>query len=73
MRIEEAAARKQARIDSGKDVIVGVNQYRLEKEDPIDILEVDNTAVRQSQLDRLKQLKAERNNEDVKTSLNSYN
>ena len=69
MRIEEAAARKQARIDSGKDVIVGVNQYRLEKEDPIDILEVDNTAVRQSQLDRLKQLKAERNNGDVKISL----
>ena len=69
MRIEEAAARKQARIDSGKDVIVGVNQYRLEKEDPIDILEVDNTAVRQSQLDRLKQLKADRNSDDVKTAL----
>ncbi len=69
MRIEEAAARKQARIDSGKDIIVGVNQYRLEKEDPIDILEVDNTAVRQSQLDRLKKLKAERNSEDVKASL----
>ena len=69
MRIEEAAARKQARIDSGKDIIVGVNQYRLEKEDPIDILEVDNTAVRQSQLDRLKQLKADRNSEDVKASL----
>jgi methylmalonyl-CoA mutase len=61
MRIEEAAARKQARIDSGKDVIVGVNRYRLEKEDPIDILEVDNTAVRKSQLDRLKKLKKERN------------
>lgn len=69
MRIEEAAARKQARIDSGKDVIVGVNQYRLEKEDPIDILEVDNTAVRQSQLDRLKQLKEDRNSRDVQTSL----
>ena len=55
MRIEEAAARKQARIDSGKDIIVGVNQYRLEKEDPIDILEVDNTAVRESQLERLAQ------------------
>jgi len=60
MRIEEAAARKQARIDSGKDIIVGVNQYRLEKEDPIDILTVDNSAVRQSQLDRLAQLKKER-------------
>ncbi len=69
MRIEEAAARKQARIDSGKDVIVGVNQYRLEKEDPIDILEVDNTAVRQSQLDRLKLLKAERNSAAVEASL----
>ncbi|MFO7672071.1 MAG: methylmalonyl-CoA mutase family protein, partial [Bacteroidales bacterium] len=69
MRIEEAAARKQARIDSGKDVIAGVNQYRLEKEDPIDILEVDNTAVRLSQIERLKQLKAERNSENVKEAL----
>ncbi len=69
MRIEEAAARKQARIDSGKDVIVGVNQYRLEKEDPIDILEVDNTAVRLSQLQRLKKLKGERNKEKVKVAL----
>jgi len=69
MRIEEAAARKQARIDSGKDIIVGVNQYRLEKEDPIDILEVDNTAVRQSQLDRLAKLKAERNQPEVDAAL----
>jgi methylmalonyl-CoA mutase len=69
MRIEEAAARKQARIDSGKDIIVGVNQYRLEKEDPIDILEVDNTAVRQSQLDRLAQLKKERDSHKVEESL----
>ncbi|MCD4711574.1 MAG: methylmalonyl-CoA mutase, partial [Bacteroidales bacterium] len=69
MRIEEAAARKQARIDSGKDIIVGVNQYRLEKEDPMDILEVDNTAVRQAQLDRLKKLKKERNNQNVEASL----
>ncbi len=50
MRIEEAAARKQARIDAGKDTIVGVNKYRLEKEDPIEILEVDNTAVRDAQI-----------------------
>jgi methylmalonyl-CoA mutase len=71
MRIEEAAARKQARIDSGKDLIVGVNQYRLEKEDPLDILEVDNTAVRQSQLDRLEQLKKERNTVKVESSLNA--
>ncbi|MCK5066575.1 MAG: methylmalonyl-CoA mutase [Bacteroidales bacterium] len=69
MRIEEAAARKQARIDSGKDIIVGVNQYRLEKEDPMDILEVDNTAVRQSQLDRLKTLKIERDHARVESSL----
>jgi methylmalonyl-CoA mutase len=65
MRIEEAAARKQARIDSGKDTIVGVNKYRLEKEDPIDILEVDNTAVRDAQVIRLQKLRAERNNEEV--------
>ena len=69
MRIEEAAARKQARIDSGKDIIVGVNQYRLEKEDPIDILEVDNSAVRLSQLDRLAKLKKERNSQKVESTL----
>lgn len=60
MRIEEAAARKQARIDSGSDAIIGVNRYKLEKEDPIDILEVDNTAVRLSQIERLQQLRANR-------------
>jgi len=69
MRIEEAAARKQARIDSGKDVIVGVNRYRLEKEDPIDILEVDNTAVRNSQLERLAQLKKDRDCQKVESAL----
>lgn len=57
MRIEEAAARKQARIDSKLDTIVGVNKYRLDKEAPLDILEVDNTAVRESQIARLKLLK----------------
>jgi len=65
MRIEEAAARKQARIDSNKDIIVGVNRYQLEKEDPIDILEVDNTKVRDSQIDRLGVLKANRNADEV--------
>jgi methylmalonyl-CoA mutase len=60
MRIEEAAARRQAKIDSGSEVIVGVNKYRLEKEDPMEILEVDNTAVREAQLARLAQLKAQR-------------
>lgn len=69
MRIEEAAARKQARIDSGKDIIVGVNKYRPEKEDPIDILEVDNTAVRESQIRRLKELRAGRNEHEVKKTL----
>lgn len=69
MRIEEAAARTQARIDSGSQVIVGVNRYRLEKEDPIDILEVDNTAVRAQQIERLKELRANRNEADVKSAL----
>lgn len=69
MRIEEAAARKQARIDAGKDIIVGVNRYQLEKEDAIDILEVDNTKVRESQLERLKVLRETRNPERVKAAL----
>ncbi len=71
MRIEEASARKQARIDSGKDTILGVNKYRLDKEDPIETLEVDNTAVRESQLKRLAQLRAGRNNEDVQKALDA--
>src|SRR5574344_1784635 len=69
MRIEEAAARTQGRIDSGTQTIVGVNKYRLEKEDPIDILEIDNTAVRLSQIERLKTLRANRNEEEVKAAL----
>ncbi len=69
MRIEEAAARKQARIDSGKDVIVGVNRYQLEKEDPIDILEVDNTKVRLSQIERLNILKSKRNTAECEESI----
>lgn len=69
MRIEEASARKQARIDSNHDVIVGLNKYRLEKEDPIDILDVDNTAVRLSQIERLNHLRASRNEADVKAAL----
>jgi len=60
LRIEEAAARRQARIDSGKETIVGLNKYRLTQEAPLDILEVDNTAVRESQIARLKQLRATR-------------
>jgi methylmalonyl-CoA mutase len=69
MRIEEAAARKQARIDAGLDTIVGVNKYRLEKEDPIDILEVDNTSVRLAQIERLKKLRANRNEAEVQAAL----
>ncbi|HNW76440.1 MAG TPA: methylmalonyl-CoA mutase [Bacteroidales bacterium] len=69
MRIEEAAARKQARIDSGKDKIIGVNINKLEKEAPIEILEVDNSAVRESQINRLNQVKANRDNAAVEHAL----
>ena len=69
LRIEEAAARKQARIDSGQDIIVGVNKYRLEKEDPLQILDVDNQMVRTSQLERLANIKASRDNKKVNQSL----
>jgi methylmalonyl-CoA mutase len=69
MRIEEAAARTQAKIDSNKQVIVGVNRYRLEKEDPIDILDIDNTAVRKAQIERLRALRANRNEAEVKAAL----
>ncbi|MBR8760202.1 methylmalonyl-CoA mutase [Porphyromonas levii] len=69
LRIEEAAARTQARIDSKNQIIVGVNKYRLEKEDPIDILEVDNTAVRTQQIDRLKQLRSNRDEAAVQKAL----
>ncbi|MDD2577244.1 MAG: methylmalonyl-CoA mutase, partial [Bacteroidales bacterium] len=69
MRIEEAAARKQARIDSNRDTILGINKYRLEKEDPIETLEVDNSVVREAQLKRLTTLKANRNEAEVQASL----
>lgn len=69
LRIEEAAARKQARIDSGQDIIVGVNKYRLEKEDPLHILDVDNQMVRRQQIDRLEQIKASRDGQKVKECL----
>tara|TARA_B100000795_G_scaffold23437_1_gene15697 strand:+ start:2891 stop:4954 length:2064 start_codon:yes stop_codon:yes gene_type:complete len=71
MRIEEAAAKKQAKIDSGQDVIVGVNKYELDQEDPLHILEVDNEAVRTSQIERLTALKAQRNKNDVESSLSA--
>jgi len=71
MRIEEAAARKQARIDSGKDIIVGVNAFQTDEKTNIEILEVDNTRVRNQQIERLNKLKAERNNTDVEKALNA--
>ncbi|HIU55257.1 MAG TPA: methylmalonyl-CoA mutase [Candidatus Gallibacteroides avistercoris] len=71
LRIEEAAARTQARIDSGKQTIVGVNKYRLDKEAPIDILEVDNTAVRKQQIARLNELKANRDEAAVQKALDA--
>lgn len=69
MRIEEAAARKQARIDSGKDVIVGVNRYQTEEESNIEILDVDNARVRQAQIERLNKLRAERNEAEVQRAI----
>ncbi len=69
LRIEEAAARKQARIDSGQDIIVGVNKYQLEQEDPLHILEVDNQTVRTQQIERLDSIKASRNTEAVNNAL----
>ena len=69
MRIEEAAARTQARIDSGRQTIVGINKYALEKEDPIDILEIDNTEVRNEQVARLEQLRANRDEAKVQADL----
>ncbi len=69
MRIEEAAARKQAKIDSGKDVIIGVNKYKTDEKTDIELLEVDNTSVRTAQLERLKKLRDERNEDDVRAAL----
>ncbi len=71
MRIEEAAAKKQARIDSGKEIVVGVNAFEWEKETDIEVLEIDNTAVRNEQIERLQKIKAERNNEAVQQALNA--
>lgn len=69
LRIEESAAKKQARIDRGEDVIVGVNKYQLDKEDDLDILEVDNVAVRESQIARLKDIRSKRDNAAVEQAL----
>ena len=71
MRIEEAAARTQARIDSGRQVIVGINRHKLREEDNVDVLKVDNAAVRSQQLEKLEQLRAERNNKEVELKLNN--
>ncbi len=71
LRIEESAARKQARIDRGEDVIVGVNKYQLDTEEDVEILEIDNHAVRDAQIERLEQIKADRNNAAVEAALNA--
>ncbi|MDR0702151.1 MAG: methylmalonyl-CoA mutase, partial [Azoarcus sp.] len=71
MKVEECSADKQARIDSGKDVIVGVNKYKLAKEDPVEILEIDNHAVRESQIARLKQIRATRDSAAVTAALDA--
>jgi len=69
LRIEEAAARRQARIDSGKETIVGLNKHRLEKEDPLEILDIDNTAVREQQVRKLRKLREERDPQQVRSIL----
>ncbi|EAT14323.1 methylmalonyl-CoA mutase [Desulfuromonas acetoxidans] len=71
LRIEESAAKKQASIDSGRDVIVGVNKYKLAEEDPIEVLDIDNTAVRESQIARLKKMRAERDNDACQAALDA--
>jgi methylmalonyl-CoA mutase len=71
LKIEQCAAEKQARIDAGKDVIVGVNKYRLDKEDPVDIREIDNTAVREAQIARLKKIRATRDGAAVQKALDA--
>lgn len=71
MRIEEAAARKQARIDSGKDILVGVNKYKVNEKSDFEVLEVDNAAVRNGQIERLNKLKAERDNTSVQQALDA--
>lgn len=69
MKIEEAAAKKQAQIDSGKEIIIGVNKFRLAEEDPIEILNIDNTVVRQKQIDRIEKMKQTRNEKEVTAAL----
>ena len=69
LRIEASAAEKQARIDSGKDVIVGVNKFKLDREEPVEILQIDNMAVRDKQIERLQRLRAERDDHQVKAAL----
>jgi len=71
MRIEEAAARKQARIDGGQDIIVGVNRYQIDEVTEVEVLDVDNTKVREQQIERLKKLKANRNEQEVKQALDA--
>ena len=72
IRIEEAAARTQARIDSGRQVVVGVNKYRADREDAVDVLRIDNAEVKASQIAKLKQLKEERDPDQVEKSLAAF-
>jgi methylmalonyl-CoA mutase len=71
LRIEESAARRQARIDSGQETIVGVNKYRLEKETAVDVLSIDNTNVRNAQIKRLEEVRAKRDPAAVQRALNA--
>jgi hypothetical protein len=71
LRIEESAAKRQARIDSGKEVIIGVNKYKLEKEEKVDVLAIDNTAVRNSQIAKIKELKEKRDSSKAELALNA--
>src|SRR5690606_12223646 len=69
MKVEESAAKRQAKIDSKSETIIGVNKYMLDAEEPIDILDIDNTIVREKQIERLNKMKAERNEEEVQKHL----
>ena len=73
MKVEESAAKRQAKIDSKSEIIVGVNKYRLAEEDPIDILDIDNAVVREAQIKRLAEMKASRNEEEVAKTFSTLN
>ena len=72
MKIEEAAAKRQAQIDSGQETIIGVNNYQLKEEEAIEILDIDNTKVRQKQIERLQELKQSRDEKTVQKALEAF-